>query len=126
MFDEPQAKRPRPEEEPTLGTRYKLQSVAVNAAGVLWPAFDIVLEAREGRVIVDGKAPHGSWCFEKAKNLLHMTWHWDAVEAAAKKATFVRIPDTQCFVQIGCPPEWQCVLVPVVGHATSDAQMDDA
>ena len=123
MSEEPEEKRPRLTPEPTAGTRYKLQSLAVKPSGELWPAHDITL-TNGGLVIVDNKAAHGSWFWDREKTELHVSYHWNAEESKAKKCTCVRIPETNCFVQVGCDAEWRCVLAPLqVAYMTPEERM---
>ena len=127
MSEAAQAKRRRLEPEPTAGVRYKVQSVSIKPNGDLWPSHDILLLADDG-VIVNGKGPHGRWDWNDIyeNNFLYITWHWNAEESKAKKCTYIRIPETQCWVQTGCDPEWVCVLAPVsIPYSTIEAPRDD-
>ena len=106
---EPPPKRPRLEEDQY---EFVFQSITPRSGRTLYRSKRIQLIAQNlaKEVVCDGSPPHGSW--EMTDNELIIIFHHKGVVDNMKRCVFRLIENTESWLQVECPSEWQSVLIP--------------
>jgi len=96
------------------GQWFQFQNMSTNGWGELWPPISMLL-TMDGKVMLDGQAPHGEWGIVGWPNaILSLRFHFQGDETKCQQMYFTKIPQADAWATIRCTPTWAAVLVPKI------------